>query len=261
MKNTERIAHPIFIGTATIGMVRIEWALARFGQIVPCNWGYKTGFVPIPNAAPLNYLVADAQNLIVTKFLEEQCEWLLLVEHDNLLPPDCFVRLNEYMRKRDVPIVSGLYFTKSIPSEPMVYRGRGNSFYTDWKIGDLVWVDGVPTGTLLIHRSILETMWKESEEYMIGSNITRRVFAYPTSVWHDPEKGWEIAQGTTDLEWCARIMVNGIFKKAGWESYAEKDFPFLIDTNIFVGHIDNDGNVFPPPEEKAKWIKDGEGTA
>ena len=31
--------------------------------------------------------------------------------------------MNEYMLKNDTPVVFGLYFTKSDPSEPLVYRG------------------------------------------------------------------------------------------------------------------------------------------
>ena len=255
-KSNNAVTHPIFIGTATIGMVRIEWALARFGQVIPCNWAYRAGFPRIPDSAPLNYAVADAQNIICKNFLEQDCQWLFLLEHDNLLPPDCFVRLNEYMRSKKVPIVSGLYFTKSMPSEPLVYRGRGNSYYSNWKIGDEVWCDGVPTGSLLIHRSIIEVMWKESEEYTVCNQTVRRVFHTPMSVWHDPEQGWRNASGTSDLEWCARVIVDNIFEKAGWPQYQEKRYPFLVDTNIFVGHIDNDGNIFPPMSEKAKWERD-----
>ena len=55
-------------------------------------------------------------------------EWLFLLEHDNVLAAnDAFVRLNTYMRGAKYPVVSGLYFTRGYPSEPLVYRGRGNS--------------------------------------------------------------------------------------------------------------------------------------
>lgn len=255
VKNSGCISHPIFIGTPHLGVCRMEWALARFGQIIPCNWGYKGAFYKIPDCSPMNYLIPDAQNYICGGFLKTEAEWLLFIESDNLIPPDCFLRLNEYVRKKEVPIVSGLYFTKSIPSEPLVYRGRGNGYYTDWKIGDLVWVDGVPTGALLIHRSIIQALWNESEEYTVGTDIVRRVFAYPRTIWHDPEVGLETTSGTTDLEWCSRIIVENIFYKAGWKEFQEKRFPFLIDTNIFVGHIDMDGAVYPPQYEKAKWEK------
>ena len=58
-----------------------------------------------------------------------------------------------YMQQGDVPVVSGLYFTKSEPSEPLIYRGRGSGAYLDFRMGDKVYADGVPTGCLLIHHS------------------------------------------------------------------------------------------------------------
>lgn len=231
--------------------------MARFGQVIPCNWGYKQAIHWIPSYAPMGYLVADAQNLIMRRFLEERSEWCLLVEQDNILPYDCFLRMNEYIRKKTVPVVSGLYFTKTFPAEPLVYRGRSTSYFTDWKIGDKVWCDAVPTGTLLIHRSIIETLWKESAEYTCGlpPQETRRVFLHPQMAAFDPEKGWETSQGTSDMEFCSRLIVDEIFKKAGWPRIQKKKYPFLVDTNIFVDHIDNNGRVYPSEAEKAKWMK------
>src|SRR3990167_10088061 len=112
--------------------------------------------------------------------------------------------MNEYMRRKTVPIISVLYFTKSVPAEPMVYRGRGNSYFSDWKLGDKVWVDAVPTGCVIIHRSIIEVLWNESQEYLAGTNVwTRRVFHTPENVKFDPEKGWNNSSGTSDMEFCS----------------------------------------------------------
>jgi len=107
---------------------------------------------------PLRYQVADAQNLIAKHAIEKEFQWLLFLEHDVLIPPDCFVRFNDYMRNPRVPIVSGLYYTRSRPAEPLIFRGRGTSYYDKWKMGDLVWCDGIPTGIMLIHVGILKAM-------------------------------------------------------------------------------------------------------
>ncbi len=46
--------------------------------------------------------------------------------------------------------ITGLLFlsanatSESVPAEPLIYRGRGNSHFKKWKLGDKVWVDGVP---------------------------------------------------------------------------------------------------------------------
>lgn len=236
----------ILIGTATTGLVRIEWVQSRFGQVIPANWSNVLMYQYLNAYVPLRYQVADAQNLIVKAAVEGDFEWLLLWEHDTIAPPDALIRFNQYMREEKVPIVSGLYYTRSRPSEPLLYRGRGTSFYTNWQMGDKVWVDGVPTGMLLIHCGILREMWNESEEYQIGRDFTRRVFDTPRHLWHDPEsEQFNMTTGTSDLDWCTRVMRGNYLEKAGWHEYANRPYPFLVDTNIFCRHINPDGEQFP----------------
>ena len=122
----------VMLGTATTGLVRFEWHNARQSQIIPMNWGYVGHAQHIPSYNPLGYMVADAQNLIVRAAVEGDYEWLILHEHDVILPPTAFFQLNDYIRRGDVPIVSGLYFSRHIPSDPLIFRGRGTSVYTDW---------------------------------------------------------------------------------------------------------------------------------
>ena len=170
----------------------------------------------------------------------------MLIEHDVLIPPDAFIRINQYIQSEEYPVVSGLYYTRSRPSEPLIYRGRGTSFYSDWEMGDKVLADGVPTGFLLVHAGIIRALWEESEEYNIGNDRSRRVFNTPRNIWFDPESNqFNTMTGTSDLAWCDRIMKEDIFKKAGWDAFAEKEFPFLVDTNLLCGHINPDGERFP----------------
>lgn len=247
IKNNASWQHRILIGTPTTGTVRMEWVLGRYGQVIPTNWSFVDMMEWIQSYAPLEYLVPDAQNLIVRHALQQGFEWLLLYEQDDVPMPDAFIRLNQYMLKGDVPIVSGLYFTKSDPPEPLVYRGRGNSYYSDWKMGDLVWADGVPTGFLLINCRILKAMWDESPEYMVGGTMTRRVFECPRKIDIDANGAQMVSTGTSDLEFCSAVMKRGILAKAGYGDFAKEhpDFPFLVDTGLFCWHIDSSGRKFP----------------
>ncbi len=183
---------------------------------------------------------------------------MFLLEHDVIIPKDCFLQLNEYLRHKDTPIVSGLYFTRSSPAEPLIFRGRGTSFYDDWKLGDKVWCDGVPTGCLLIHRSILELMWNDAEEYQAGPITTRRVFETPRRQWVSPDADeFNTITGTSDLQWCTDVIEGDYIRKAGWHDYWEsvpdKKWPILCDTNLFCYHIEKDGRQFPSPEELEYW--------
>ena len=40
-------------------------------------------------------------------------------------------------------------------------------------------------------------------------------------------------------------MVKKHLEKAGWPKYQKMKYPFLVDTNIFVQHIDQNGRMFP----------------
>ena len=244
--SSKKLLDRVVIFTPTTGMVRIEWVRARYGQVIPTNWSNTELTQPISSYIPVEYQLADAQNLLAKFVVERDFEWVIYVEHDNVIPPDGFIRFNEYMIKGDIPVVSGLYFTKSEPPEPILYRGRGNGHYANWKMGNKVWVDGIPFGFRLEHASLIKMAWRESPEYTVGNVITRRVFHREAAFWFDEHKGLYISKtGTTDLAWCSRIMDEHLFDKAGWPEYQSKRYPFLVDTNIFVKHIDNNGVQYP----------------
>ena len=244
----------ILFGIPTTGLVRMEWVTAKYSQIIPTNWSQIELTQWLSSYSPLDYQLPDAENLIAKKVVEGNFEWFFSLEQDNVLPPDAFLRLNEYMISNKVPIVSGLYFTKSQPPEPILYRGRGNGSFQNFKLGDKVWCDGIPFGCSLIHGSIIRALWDESEEYMVGNELTRRVFSTPGSYLDnrgfqnkdiEGEGHFATIRGTTDLNFCKRIMKERIFEKAGWPAYQKKRYPFLVDTRLFVQHIDERGRNYP----------------
>ena len=259
-KNPGTWTNRILIAVPTTGVVRIEWVMAKYGQIIPTNWSQVEMVQWLNTYAPLEYQLPDAENLIAKQVVEGDFEWFLSIEQDNLIPPDTFVRLNEYMLENKVPIVSGLYYTKSHPPEPILYRGRGNGSFRNFKLGDKVWCDGIPFGLTLIHGSIIKALWNESEEYKVGDQVTRKVFALPNfnlgnfgfdnkkEPTEEEKKGvsrFAYTRGTTDLNFCKRLIRDDIFTKAGWPKYQDMKYPFLVDTNILVMHIDERGRQYP----------------
>jgi len=148
MKKQPRTAYPLLtnnpgkwtnrlmISTPTVGTVRMEWVAARFGQTIPTNFSLVDVHQFLSSYAPIGYQIADAENLSAKVLVEGNFDWFLSWEDDNLPPLNALVRVNEYIIKNDVPIVSGLYFTKSVPPEPILYRGTGLGYYADWKLGE-----------------------------------------------------------------------------------------------------------------------------
>jgi hypothetical protein len=199
--NPDKPTRSLLIGVPTLGVIRMEWHIAVTGAIIPCNWGCGWQI-------PFGYLTPDAQNVIAHTALTNKADWLLLIEDDVLIPPDFFIRMERWIKQGDVPIVSGLYHLKNSPTrEPLVYRGRGNGAFRDFKYGDAVWVDGVTTGCLLIHMSLIRAMAEIVESYEVrngsGSVVIKKIFDSPRLWAADPATGnFAKIMGTSDLYFC-----------------------------------------------------------
>jgi len=251
----------VLIGTATLGLVRVEWYNAMQGMVCPPNWATV-------RSTPTGYTVPDAQNILVDTVLRGAFRALLLIEDDTCPPPQALIEFDRWFwkmeRKKAPPVVSGLYHIKGsaevrkgkkggielLGPEPLAYRGSGSRAYRDWKPGDIIWVSGVPTGALLIHRTILETWANEPDVEMYTLHgypwPLRRIFQQPSHVWVDPEDGGvHCASGTSDLWWSDQTIKRQILAKSGWPQYGKKEFPYVIDTSLRFGHVDRvTGQVF-----------------
>lgn len=250
IRNLGRHHHNILIGVATLGTIRYEWHVHRRNQILPINWqsGEITANHQLDSVASIGYNTEDAQNVCVHHALKNDYEWLLLWEDDVLPPFNALVLLDTYVASKKYPIVSGLYYSKSIPSWPLVFRRRGNGAYLDFTLGDKVWCDGVPTGFILIHTSIIKYVAEHSEEYTApDGNRVRRVFRFPREAWFDPEADAYFAKmGTSDLHFCERVMTEKVYETLGWaRKIPDMKYPFLVDTRLLCRQIDLGGRIYP----------------
>ena len=124
-------------------------------------------------------------------------------------------------------------------------------------MGDVVEVDGIPMGCTLINVKVLKVLYDMSPEYQAGNLTLREIFITPRKVWFSPEeRNWFTSSGTEDLAWCTKVMEEDVFRKAGFEEFADKEFPFIIDTNVFCRHIDMDGVQFPARGEEQQFQKE-----
>ena len=244
----------IMVGIPMTGLIRSEWMMSRYSQVIPCNWSQVEALQWMNQYSPLDFTVADARNFIACAAVQQGFEWLFFIDSDVMIPPGTFIKLNDLMIKKEYPVWSGLYFTKSVPSEPLIYRGRGTGYYADWKMGDLVEVDGVPMGCTLISVKLLKVLYDSSPTYQAGSLSLREIFITPRKVWYSPEhRNWFTSTGTEDLAWCTRVMEEDALRKAGFDEFADKEFPFVIDTSIFCRHIDMDGIQYPARGEEQQF--------
>jgi hypothetical protein len=248
LKSSSHERHRLLLGIPVTGLVRIEWALGRWGQIIPTNWSMSDQLYALRGGGyPLGYDVKDARNVLVQQAILGNFEWLLFNDHDTIMPPDTFCKFNHYMQDGTIPLVSGLYFTKSFPAEPLVYRGRGNSYFRKWQLGDKFWVDGCGMGCMLLSVKVLHEMWKDAPEYVAGGNQTvRQVFDTPQFEWRDPETGIGKAfMGTEDLAFFDRMREGEYLAKAGFKKVGKQKYFVLMDSSIFCKHITPDGMQYP----------------
>jgi len=241
----------LMVGTPTLGLIRYEWAEHRYNQIIPMNWelqGFTCTYNKWLHLGPIGYSIDDAYNLITDVAVKREVAWLLIIEDDVIVPHNLFVKVSEYMDKGDIPIVSGLYYLKASPTQPLIFRGRGNGAFTYFKPGDKVWADGIPMGCLLVHMSILKHMYEVAPYYKTqdGTKL-KKVFETPRKQFYDPATlGTCNLMGTQDLFWCDTIINENILEKTGWKKVAKRKYPFLVDTGIFCRHIDiNTGKQYP----------------
>lgn len=250
----------VLIGTVTLGLLRVEWYSAMQSMVCPPNWATV-------RSTPTGYTTMDGQNILVDTVLRGSFRALLLIEDDTCPPPQCLIQMDRWFwkmeRRKAPPVVSGLYHIKGsaevrngkkggvelLGPEPLAYRGSGTRAYRDWKPGDVIWVSGIPTGALLLHRSVLEAWAREPdiETYSVAGYPfpMKKIFQQPSQVWIDPQGGTHVASGTSDLWWSDQTIKRKIFAKAGWPQYAKREYPFIIDTSLKFGHVDRcDGKIY-----------------
>jgi hypothetical protein len=259
----------VLIGIPTTGLIRMEWHFNQSNLVIPVNWSSGLCSPRLSRnmwVSPMGFAVDHARNICAAQALKQGFEWLLFIDHDTLIPPDTFIRMNYYMDNKISPIVSGLYGNKALPSDPLIFRGIGNHYYKDWKWGDAVWVDAVVMGCTLIHREILEGLANVSEAYtdneyallgMVADIVIHKMFVTPREVGIDPETNTvHKKMGTEDLHFCDRVRSEGILKNSKtWKHLADKEYPFITDTAIFCTHIDNEGRQYPIETWKIKQRK------
>ena len=117
-------------------------------------------------------LTTRSRNVVVKTFLEEtDADWLLLIDSDERLSIDAWHKLIDAAHDKDRPIVSGLVFAAFFDNEdglrpvPTIYRmdpEKGLEAIDAYPIDELIEVDAVGTGCLLIHRSVLLDMQKQA---------------------------------------------------------------------------------------------------
>ena len=156
-------------------------------------------------------LIYDARNRLGQKAVEEGFDRVLWLDSDMTFEPDIFLKLSKWLDE-GYDFVSGLYFKRRQPIEPVIYSAIG----TKQKDGEALpfsdWYDNYPEG-------IFEIAGCGFGCVMMNTNVIKEV-AEKYGLPFSPILGFG-----EDLSFCCRAS------QAGFKMYC--------DSNIKLGHLGN----------------------
>ena len=212
----------VIVGIPSFGMVSTYFLQARLSQQFPL---VSSAFDKIV----LNKPIADARNEIVEFALSQGANYIYWLDDDVIAPPDAFLKL--FNQHKD--IINGVYWSKSNPPMPLLFRGHLDGPYYDWHKGDLIEIDAAGSGLTLVKTDVYRKIQKELGEPWYSVNYSSFAGIKDTPV-----------NNTEDLYFYWKA------KKAGYKVWA--------DTSIQAFHYDkNSGVMFGipanSPQANADW--------
>lgn len=200
-----------------------------------------------------------SRNTACEAVLQYGVQWLLFLDSDVI--PERDDAILQLMR-HNLPIVSGVYHAKAPPHLPLVLRrmpqpqpdGTVKSVLAniaEWTPGEVLQVDGVPTGFLLIHRRVLEKFKEDGDPFFrwtMGRTFRMRDVLRLSD--EDLAAIAKVAEGIPATDPAAvpflRVLdrirnepeVEGLSEDFDFSVRAkDKGFPLHVDTSVVAAHV------------------------
>lgn len=185
----------VVVGIPSFGTVSTHFMQARNGQQFPLVSSSIDKVV-------LNKPIADARNEIVQFALDHDANYIYWLDDDVIAPGDSFLKL--WRHQKD--IINGVYWSKSNPPMPLIFRGHLEAPYLNWHVGDLIEIDAAGNGLTLVKTDVYRKIEKDlggpwySVEYgsfanqkESGFNNTEDLYFY----WKAKKAGYKIWADTS----------------------------------------------------------------
>lgn len=115
----------ILVAIPSMGEVSMVFTAALVGMILKTKEKYPNCTIKL--ATSIRRLIHRSRAELAEAFLETDCNYLMWIDDDNPPKPDDLNKLIEL----DLPIVSGLYFRRNPPYEPIIMVERENGIGTE----------------------------------------------------------------------------------------------------------------------------------
>lgn len=217
----------VVVGIPSFGMVSTYFLESRSAMSFPL-------VSSAINRVVLNKPIAEARNEIVEFALQQGANYIFWLDDDVISPPDSFLKLIRHNKD----IINGVYWSKSNPPMPLLFRGHLEGPYWDWHVGDLIEIDAAGNGLTLVKTDVYRKMSEElggpwySTDYLSFAGV----------------EGPSAPNNTEDLYFYWKA------KKLGYKVWA--------DTSVQAYHYDKIGGGLygmPPnaPQARVAWDIDG----
>lgn len=207
------------IGVPSFGTVSIQFAMSLTSIAMPLNFSNQFQVV-------LGKPIDVARNEIVDATLMDagNPRYLAFLDDDVIMPPDSLRKLL-YRLENSPPSVgafSGVYFSKSDPAEPLIFKERARGSFYDWSMGDVFpcWAAGC--GLVVIRVECLRRMLTQHgrPHFKVDYGLTKL-----------PDGRMEARSLTEDLYFYTKL---GKTVAPDGEKYR-----LMIDTSIQAVHFDS----------------------
>jgi hypothetical protein len=200
-----------------------EFALGLAGLQFPLNTSHVFLSVKGPNRA-LNRI-----NLVKSA-IKHRCKYVFFVDDDMTVPMDAVKKLFMALETADDDVVAcgGVYTSKTIPSEPLVYLEEDGGPHWKWRVNDVFSCQGIGTGCLMIKASMFE---KIPEPWFRDINSVAEIGDDPSI---SVPGNYEFRM-TDDLYWCRKVEQAGL--------------KILAHGGVLPVHWDQQGNPYTLPRD------------
>lgn len=212
------------IGIPSYGQVSAQWVIARQQLSFPLGASTMDRWVLDPGMS-----IAEKRNLLCQEAINNNCRYLFMIGDDTIPPSTAFIQLMNKLRfsqtfeNRKIGMVTGMYFSRSLPPQPMIWRGYMAGSYYDWHIGEFFPVDWAGCDCLLIDVEALRSVpppWF-SLDYIFSDEQARPLPLSTEDIYFYSKMkaaGWEV--------WCdAGIQCYHQDRHSGVSYFLPQDWP------------------------------------
>jgi hypothetical protein len=204
-------SHKLEVVTATLGMIRIDVAMAQAKAIFPMGIAKIAGAI-------VGKTTCEARNLAVKQAFDDDADYLMFWD-DDILPHDIMApskMMNVIMNEPKVSVIGGAYPRKIPLAEPIVFYDRGQTPWWGWQDGRVHEVFMSGTGFMIIRMADIMQIEVESTKVdgvevpelfkaIVEPGLSMTDDFYFAELCHRAKKRWFVHGGVV----CSQVAPDG----------------------------------------------------